>query len=798
MRRQFLVLLSGALVLALSVGVGFSVAASGASGVGQADDIAVGANDNLGSPYSEEQAERREKAQEMLLKGKIGKGTKVAQVGKGRYVQLAREDTDKIFVVLVEFGDERYPNALFQDTTAGGQPASDAQRFDGPDHNEIPQPDRKVDNTTLWKPDYNKPHYEDMYFNRMAKYYETQSSGRYSVEGTVTEWVKVPFNQALYGRDYCGGIVCNTTKALVRDALAVWVQDRLDAGQTMTQIQSYLSSFDEWDRYDANGNGNFDEPDGFIDHFQIVHAGGDQAAGDPIYGTDAIWSHRWYANLQGGGPGGFAGVNVGANGGLVSSPLVPNNPTGVWVGDYTIQPENGGLGVFAHEFGHDLGLPDLYDTSGNTGGAENSTGFWTLMSSGANIGNGGKDGIGDAPTDLGAWEKFQLGWLDYDVAVAGTKSQHDLGPAEGTTRQGKQGLFVVLPDKQKQTTIVAPKTGSWAYWSGAGDNLSNTMRKSFTLPAGATVSADIWLDTEEHFDYVFLEASTNGSTWTPIKTTISKPPSDDQGNFNGSGAGMGGSSGGGYLAMTTVDPLPSGNVQLRFRYQTDQNTGGKGAVIDNIAISGQPVDGAETDAGWTFAGFSRIENGIGVTQHFNAYVAENRGYRGYDTSLKTAYNFGFLNTKPDWVEFFSYQDGLLISYWDSSQTNNNVGDHPGEGLILPVDAHPTFHHAADGSGALLRPRILSFDSTFSKQNTKAITVNINSKPTTIPSQQGVDTFDDTKDWWFDADQHGATGSHPGRYQPGWYGVKVPKTGTTVSIKRGGPQRAKHTDEVAPK
>lgn len=37
--------------------------------------------------------------------------------------------------------------------------------------------------------------------------------------------------------------------------------------------------------------------------------------------------------------------------------------TGIWVGDYTIQPENGGLGVYAHEYGHDLGLPDHYDTA---------------------------------------------------------------------------------------------------------------------------------------------------------------------------------------------------------------------------------------------------------------------------------------------------------------------------------------------------------------------------------------------------------------------------------------------------
>jgi immune inhibitor A len=184
--------------------------------------------------------------------------------------------------------------------------------------------------------------------------------------------------------------------------------------------------------------------------------------------------------------------------------------------------------------------------------------------------------------------------------------------------------------------------------------------------------------------------------------------------------------------------------------------------------------------------------------HLNAYIAEFRGYRGYDTSLKSAYNFGFLNSNPDRVEFHPYMDGLLISYLDTTFTNNNVGEHPGGGLILPVDAHPTFFHASDGSGALLRPRILSYDSTFGKQDTKAITVHINGQATTIPAQPAVATFDDTQDWWFDSDTHGSTGSHPGRYQPGWYGVKVPKSGTTITVKSGGPQSAFLQVEVAPK
>ena len=65
-------------------------------------------------------------------------------------------------------------------------------------------------------------------------------------------------------------------------------------------------------------------------------------------------------------------------------------------------------------------------------------------------------------------------------------------------------------------------------------------------------------------------------------------------------------------------------------------------------------------------------------------------------------------------------------------------------------------------------------------------------PATIASKPAVRTFDDTRTWWFDSDEHAATGAHPGRYQPGWYSVDVPKTGTTITVfkvRRTAPSRS---------
>ena len=105
----------------------------------------------------------------------------------------------------------------------------------------------------------------------------------------------------------------------------------------------------------------------------------------------------------------------------------------------------------------------------------------------------------------------------------------------------------------------------------------------------------------------------------------------------------------------------------------------------------------------------------------------------------------------------------MINYRDTSQSDNNVGDHPGAGLLLPVGAHPVFDHSYDGH--LPRPPVLSYDSTFELEATTPITVHKDSKPTSIPSRPAVPVFDGALTWWSNVDEHAATGSHAGRYEP---------------------------------
>ena len=184
------------------------------------------------------QAARRSKrgASEVVKVGR-GRPRRRAQPAQDQYVELAREKTDKIFVVLAEFGNQRDPAYPDQDTDPN---TPGPTRFDGPLHNQIPEPDRTKDNKTIWQADYSREHYQNLYFgtskasDSLKRWYERQSSGRYSVDGTVTDWVKVPYNEARYGRSNgfpCPGSICANSYDLIRDALNAWVDSPEGEGQ---------------------------------------------------------------------------------------------------------------------------------------------------------------------------------------------------------------------------------------------------------------------------------------------------------------------------------------------------------------------------------------------------------------------------------------------------------------------------------------------------------------------------------------------------------------------------------------
>jgi hypothetical protein len=82
------------------------------------------------------------------------------------------------------------------------------------------------------------------------------------------------------------------------------------------------------------------------------------------------------------------------------------------------------MGVYAHEYGHALGLPDLYDRDYSS----NGVGDWSLMASGSWT---KVSKPGDRPSHLDAWSKYALGWVT-PTQVTRTLIDQPITQAENT------------------------------------------------------------------------------------------------------------------------------------------------------------------------------------------------------------------------------------------------------------------------------------------------------------------------------------------------------------------------------
>jgi M6 family metalloprotease-like protein len=194
-------------------------------------------------------------------------------------------------------------------------------------------------------------------------YYLANSYGQLDLDVTVVGWYTAAQNKINYGKTNLDGSDNNNYNSNVQELVA----------QCIDSAEAEGIDFSD---YDNDGDG---EMDGLV----IFHSGYGAEEGKNGY----IWSHRW--SLWGGNNRFYDGVNIR---------------------DYCINPSKRDLGVgltqvrigvVSHEFGHVLGLPDLYDTDQTSEGAGN----WCLMA------GAGWLNSESTPGRMNAWCKTELGWL---------------------------------------------------------------------------------------------------------------------------------------------------------------------------------------------------------------------------------------------------------------------------------------------------------------------------------------------------------------------------------------------------
>lgn len=194
-------------------------------------------------------------------------------------------------------------------------------------------------------------------------YYLANSHGELDLDITVIGWYTASRPRVQYGQKDAQGNSNPSYNSNVQELVA----------QTIDSAEAAGINFAD---YDNDGDGDMD---GLV----IFHAGFGAEQGKNGY----IWSHRW--TLWGNNDRFYDGVTI-------KNYCI--NPSKRDFNNGTTQVR---IGVVSHEFGHVLGLPDLYDTDDASEGA----GEWCIMSGGGWLNKESN------PCRMNAWCKMQMDWM---------------------------------------------------------------------------------------------------------------------------------------------------------------------------------------------------------------------------------------------------------------------------------------------------------------------------------------------------------------------------------------------------
>lgn len=235
-------------------------------------------------------------------------------------------------------------------------------------------------------------------------FYTTASTGQFDVEFVVAGPILLPREATWYGSD-AEGQDCHMGHA-VKKACEL-------------AVDSLGVDFSE---YDADG-------DGSVDNIAFIYAGNGQA--DTPNGTELIWPHAadlaeaWKIDLELCGKAihhYFCSNELRYN---VEGKLIPT-----------------GIGTVVHEFGHILGLPDLYNVAYSL--LDVGLSYWDTMAAGSYNNNM------HTPPTFSAYERMVLGWLTPDTLDLQSDSLALLPPLMESNR----AYIVEVPDKPNEFFVL--------------------------------------------------------------------------------------------------------------------------------------------------------------------------------------------------------------------------------------------------------------------------------------------------------------------------------------------------------
>lgn len=230
-----------------------------------------------------------------------------------------------------------------------------------------------------------------------GEYFKSQSNGAYHPQFDVFGPVTLSKGYAYYGE--------NTQ---LYDETTGEYYDGDDKYATDAVIEACILANQQYADLDF---ANYDsDNDGYIDFVYVVYAGKGEADGGA---ASTIWPHNWEAmyNVY---PYNDDGEYDPVNGTRMSccyteNDIVFDNKT---LNNYAMSSELegsgtfGGIGTLCHEFGHVMGLPDLYDIEyGNISQSGVTPNDWNIMDGGS------YNADGHCPPNYDPWQKYFFGWV---------------------------------------------------------------------------------------------------------------------------------------------------------------------------------------------------------------------------------------------------------------------------------------------------------------------------------------------------------------------------------------------------